>query len=331
MSKWYDKKGNNSDVVLASRVRLARNLANAPFPWRMSDEIRKSTVKKLYATLKSSSHAGEFDLINLGDCPREKAASYAERLLISPALVKQAGTFLLSGDEGVSVMLCEEDHIRINSFAAGQNLDAAFERANDIDDMFLQALPIAYSKTLGFLTASPMNVGTGLKASFILHLPALREGGALYRLSAMVAKLGLNLRELYPDALGDLFVLSNQVSLGISEKSALDNVSAICDQLVRQERAAREELRKDYAFEDKLYRNYGVLQSARILKNDEFISGLSLVRLGAALGCFDTDLATLDHMLFSLQNSGIACDAGYAAGDAVCDKIRAEIVRERLG
>ncbi len=330
MSRWYENEGNNSDVVLFSRVRLARNLADSPFPNRMSDDIRKSVTKKLYATLKSSQYANEFDLINLAELGTTKAVSYAEKYLASPDLVKKGGSFMLSKNEDVSVMLCEEDHIKINAFAAGQSMEEAYEKANNIDDMFLSSLKIAYSEKLGFLTASPINLGTGLKASFVLHLPALRRQNALYKLSSMVSKLGLNLRELYKNAAGDLYILSNQVSLGISEKSAIDNISTICEQIVQQEREARKELAESYEFEDKLYRNLGVLKSARILKTDEFLNSLSLVRLGIAMKYFDISYSTVGDMLYSLQNATLASDTGKELSDSTLHKLRAEIVREKL-
>ncbi|MBE6720261.1 MAG: ATP--guanido phosphotransferase [Ruminococcaceae bacterium] len=330
MSRWYENEGKNSDVVLYSKVRLARNLADSPFPSRMSDEIRKNVTKKLYATLKNSSHANEFELVNLSDCTPSKAVSYAEKHLASPELVKKGGSLMLSNKEDVSVMLCEEDHIKINSFAAGQDLESAYEKANDIDDVFLSSLKIAYSDRLGFLTASPINLGTGLKASFILHLPALSQQRAIYKLSSMVGKLGLNLRELYKNGTGDLYVLSNQVSLGISEKSAIDNVTAICEQIVNQERSARKELAENFEFEDKVYRNLGVLKTARILKTDEFLNGLSLVRLGIALGYFDLPYSTVGDMLYTLQNATLAADTGKELSDETLDKLRAQIVREKL-
>ena len=230
-SKWYQFEGSNSDVVLYSKIRLARNLADAPFPERMSPELRKSISKKLYAAIKSSSLANEYDMVSLAELKPEKAASFCERQLISKEHLKnrETASFMLSKNEDVSIMLCEEDHIRINAFEAGQNLDAAYKKADEIDDVFISSLKLAFSQKLGFLTASPINLGTGLKASFALHLPALKNNNAIYKLSSMVGKLGLSLRELYKDGEGDIYILSNQVSLGISEKSAIDNVNASND------------------------------------------------------------------------------------------------------
>lgn len=332
MSKWYQGNGNNSDVVLYSKVRLARNLADSPFPNRMNKDMRKAVSKKIYATVKSSSLANEFDLINLADASKAKSVSYVEKQLISPQMAKNSAlaSFMLSKDENVSIMLCEEDHIKINSFSAGQSLDVAFEKANMLDDIFIKGLKLAYNDKLGFLTASPINLGTGLKASFALHLPALVEKDAIYKLISMVGKLGLSLRELYPNGEGDIYLLSNQISLGISEKSSIDNVNAICDQIVKQERAAREELKENDKFEDKIYRTLGILKSARILDQSEFINDLSLVRLGVSLGYFDIDYEIIGDMLYGLQNAGLIDSAQTDLNERGCAKLRAQIVREKL-
>ena len=331
-SKWYQCNGNNSDVVLYSKVRVARNLADAPFPERMSAELRKSVSKKLYAAIKSSSLANEFDLINLYDLKPAKAASYCERQLISKEHLKnkETASFMLSKNEDVSIMLCEEDHIRINAFEQGQNLETAYKKADEIDDIFINSVKLAYSERLGFLTASPINLGTGLKASFALHLPALRNNNSIYRLSSMVGKLGLSLRELYKGGAGDIYILSNQVSLGISEKSAIDNVNAICEQIVKQERAARESLKENIEFEDRIYRTLGILKTARRLDNDEFLNNLSLLRLGVSLGYFDVDYEIIGEMLFDLQNASLINSAEAELSQPMCEKLRAQIIREKL-
>ena len=331
-SKWYQCDGNNSDVVLFSKIRLARNLADAPFPERMSAEVRKSVSKKLYAAIKSSALANEYDMINLADLKNAKATSYCERQLISKEHLKnkELASFMLSKNEDVSIMLCEEDHIRINSFAGGQNLDAAYKKADEIDDIFISSLKLAYSDKLGFLTASPINLGTGLRASFALHLPALRQNNSIYKLSSMVGKLGLSLREMFKGGAGDIYILSNQVSLGISEKSAIDNVNAICDQIVKQERAAREALGENIEFEDKIFRNLGILKTARRLDSEEFLNSLSLLRLGVSLGYFDVDYKTIGEMLFSLQNASLIDSAEAELTQSMCDTLRAQIIREKL-
>ena len=332
MSVWYQGEGKNSDVVLYSKIRLARNLADFPFPSRMSDEIRKSVTKKLYATVKNSDLANEYDVINLYDLSNEQAASYMEKQLISREFLrnKAKSSFILSKAEDVSVMLCEEDHIRINSFAAGQNLEEAYEKADRLDDLFIGSFKLAYSDKLGFLTASPVNLGTGMKASYYLHLPALKKEGALRRIALSVSKLGLTLNELYRGGAGDIYVLSNQVTLGISEKSAIENLSSICDRIVKQEKEARENLKEDFDLEDKIYRTLGIMKEARKLETDEFLGFISMLRLGISLGYLDLDYEATDGLMHNLFNASIAAFAGKELDETTCAKARAQIVRDKL-
>lgn len=332
MAKWYQSEGNNADVVLYSGIRLSRNLADTPFPSRMSGEIRKNISKKIYAAVKSSPLAGEFDMINLAELTDAQAASYAEKRLISKDFLKlkSKASFMLSKQEDLSVMLCEEDHIQITSYAPGESLQEAYQKADKLDDVFIHTLKLAFSDRLGFLTASPINLGTGMHASYVLHLPALKQAGALYRLSSMVSKLGLSLRELFRGGSGDLYVLANQVTLGISEQAAIDNITAICEQIVKQERAEREAMKDGYDFEDKIYRAMGVLQSARRLDSKEFLAMLSLVRLGAALGYLAIDYKTIGELLYTLQNASLVASADKELTEEECAKLRAQLIREKL-
>ena len=332
MSIWYQGEGNCSDVVLYSKIRLARNLADAPFPSRMSDDIRKNVTKKIYATVKSSPFANEFDVINLADVSNAKAASYNEKQLISREFLrnKAKSSFLLSKNEDVSVMLCEEDHISINAFSSGKSLEEAYEKADRLDDLFINSFKLAYSEKLGFLTASPANIGTAMEASYVLHLPALAGEDAIYRITAMVGKLGLTLREMNKNAAGDIFVLSNQVTLGISEKSAIDNLSSICDRIVNQEREARESLKEDLNTEDKIYRTLGIMKTARKLETDEFFNCLSVLRLGISLGILDIEYKTIGDFYYNLQDASIVAYANKELDDVTCAKARAEVIRNKL-
>lgn len=332
MDKWYHHNGNNSDVVLYSKIRLARNIADTTFPSRMSKELKRSVSKRIWATIKSSKFANEFDLVNLADVSDACALSYAEKNLIYPSFAqnKENSSFMLSKDENASIMLCEEDHIRINSFVAGQDLNKAYKTANELDDVFIDSLNIAFDDRLGFLTSSPINLGTGLKATLVLHLPALAKRDAIYKLSSMVGKLGLTLREMYKDGAGDIYLLSNQVSLGLSEQSAIDNINAICDQIVKQERSARETLKDSFEFEDKAYRTLGILKMARILDTTEFLNCLSMVRLGVSLGYFDIDYSDIGDMLYTLQDATLLYSSNADLSKGTLAKLRAKLVREHL-
>ncbi|MDD6728457.1 MAG: ATP--guanido phosphotransferase [Eubacteriales bacterium] len=330
MNKWYCSQGNNSDVVLSSKIRLARNLADAPFPCKMSNEVRKSVCKKIFAAVKNSDIAGEFDMIDMSQTDDLKRISLAEKGVISPEFAKQKmfSSVLVSKDESTSVMLCEEDHIRLTVMSAGQDLENAYKKADEIDDIFIKNLKIAFSERLGFLTSNPMNLGTGLKASLVLHLPAISQKGMMPSLSAMVGKLGFTVKPLFGS--NDFFELSNRISLGITEKSAIENLNAICDQIVKQERAFRQELSEYDDFQDKIYRAMGTLKMARKLSTKEFYDLISLVRLGVSMGSFDESYENIGNMLYSLGTATIMSGAEERMTVDEADKLRAQYVREQL-
>lgn len=331
MSKWYMSQGNNSDVVTASKIRLARNLADAPFPCKMSNEIRKSVCKKIFAAVKNSPLAGEFDMLDMTSLDDLKKISLAEQGVISPQFARQDkyGATMLSKDESTSVMLCEEDHIRITVMQSGQDLTEAYKKADALDDILIKNLKIAFSDRLGFLNSNPMNLGTGLKASLVLHLPAIERKGMIPSLSAMVGKLGFSIKPLFGSN-GAFYELSNRISLGITEKSALDNLDSICNQIVKQERAFRDELVQYDDFTDELYRAMGTLKMARKLSTEEFYSLISLVRLGVCMGLFDVDYEKIGNMIHSLGTATVMSGSQEHMTVSECDKLRAQYVRENL-
>lgn len=329
MAKWYNGGGADNDVVLFSKIRLARNLSDTPFKSRMSREIKKNTVKKLYASVKNSDIAGDFNIVDLSAQSAVKAVSYAEKQLISPEFAKEKGVFLLSSDESVSVMLCEEDHIRITAFAGGLATEKAYESADKTDNVFINNLPIAFDERLGFLTASPINLGTGLKVSVALHLPAIKSNGGMPRLASMVGKLGLSLRSLYSEK-GAFYLLSNQISMGITEKAAIDNINAVAAQIIRQERNLRDVMKNSEIWEDKLYRSMGTLKMARRLDFSEFIELISDVRLGISLGFFDEDLFDVDFLIHNLADGTVLSDNDSEDSPELSSKIRAEVIRNKL-
>ncbi|MDE6722637.1 MAG: ATP--guanido phosphotransferase [Eubacterium sp.] len=329
MAKWYNGGGADNDVVLFSKVRLARNLNDTPFKNRMSREIKKNTVKKLYASVKNSDIAGDFNIIDLSVLSPVKAVSYAEKQLISTDFAKEQGTFLLSADESSSIMLCGEDHIRIHVFSGGFSTEQAYSIADKIDNVFIHNLPIAFDERLGFLTASPINLGTGLKVSVALHLPAIQANGGISRLASMVGKLGLSLRSLYSEK-GAFYLLSNQISMGITEKAAIDNINAVASQIIRQERNLRDVMKNSEAWEDKLYRSMGTLKMARRLDFGEFIELISDVRLGISLGFFDEDMFNADYLIHNLADGTVLSDNESEDTPEISSKIRAEIIRKKL-
>lgn len=331
MAKWYISQGNNSDVVISSRIRLARNLEDAPFPTRMNSEIKKSVIKKIFAVIKNSKMAGEFNLVDMDSLTDAQVLSLVEKQLITRRFYDNCknSALLLSNDESVSIMLCEDDHIRLQVMQSGQDLQTAYAKADKIDDIFAAHLHIAYDENLGFLTSCPTDLGTGMKASVLLHLPALAAKGQLAKLSAMVNKLGLSLKPAYSDK-GAFFYLSNQVTLGITEQNAIENLNAICDQIVKQERSAREELKGFDEFEDRIFRALGTLKMARKLSADEFFTMISLVRLGVSLGYFVIPYEVISSLIIGVQRGNLTMRANANLGREERDKLRAGITREEL-
>ncbi len=239
----------------------------------------------------------------------------------------------MSENEDISIMLCEEDHIRLQVMKSGLALKEAYELADKIDTEINQSLKYAFDEKLGYLTQCPTNLGTGMRASVMLHLPALTAKGQIGSLASTVSKLGLTIRGAYGEgmsAMGDLYQLSNQVSLGISEKSAIDNLKTITLQLAAQERAARADAAKSVETEDAVFRAYGILKSARILSTKEFMSLISKVRFGAVCGMINTDLKTINELMVSMQPATINAFVGKTLTLDERDVERAKIVRERL-
>lgn len=335
MNNWYNSQGNNSDVVISSKIRLARNLDGVPFPCRMSDELRKSVCRRLFAAVQNSSLAGEFDFLEIDRLSDVKKISLAEKGIISPRMAGQekSGAVLVSKDEGISVMLCEEDHIRLCSVTAGQSLNQAYKKADELDNIFINSAKIAFSKRLGFLTSNPMHLGTGMRASFLLHLPAISEKGVMPALRSMVSKLGFSIRPVFGES--GFYELANDISLGITEQGAIDNINAICDQIIRQERSCREDMMNYGEFEDKLFRAMGTLKMARRLTAKEFYSLISLARLGIAMNIFGNNekenLDNIGNMLHSLGNASVIADSDETLTEEDANRLRAQCIREQLG
>lgn len=332
MSKWYIGEGDHNDIVISTRIRIARNLADYPFPVRLDNKSKIEVNEKIRDALDGKENLTYTELKTL---TRSQTVSLAERHLISPEFASNsdARALLMSDNEDISIMLCEEDHIRIQVMKSGLALKEAYELADKIDTEINQSLKYAFDEKLGYLTQCPTNLGTGMRASVMLHLPALTAKGQIGSLASTVSKLGLTIRGAYGEgmsAMGDLYQLSNQVSLGISEKSAIDNLKTITLQLAAQERAAREETSKSIETEDAVFRAYGILKSARILSTKEFMSLISKVRLGAVLGMIKTDLKTINELMVSMQPATINAFVGKTLSLEERDVERAKIVRERL-
>lgn len=338
MSKWYLQSGVDSDCVISTRVRLARNLTDFPFPDHMTVEQKREVSRQVHDALMQSNSpiAKEFDFLDMEQCPPAQAVSMVERHLVSPEFIRdcEGRALLMTHDESVSIMLCEEDHLRIQVMKPGLDLKGAFELADRIDSLLDERLSYAFDDRLGYLTQCPTNLGTGMRASVMLHLPALQERGAIGQLANTVSKLGLTIRGFYgegSDPQGALYQLSNQVTLGISESAALQNLHGIAQQVITQERTARKALVADPRVEDRIFRSYGVLSTARLLSSQELMTLLSNVRLGIAekLLC-SISLDTIAELMIEGQPGNLTVLAKEDLSPDQRDAFRAKFVREHL-
>ena len=331
-NKWYRSTGREGDVVISTRVRLARNLPRVPFPACMNTEQKRQAAEAIQKALPE----GIFRIVDMHALPHITALSLVERHLISPEFSKgeEGSVLCLSEDEGVSLMINEEDHLRIQVMQAGLDLDQAYQTADELDTALDSRLHFAFDDRLGYLTQCPTNLGTGMRASLMLHLPALQEGGAIQQLANTVSKLGLTIRGLYGEGSkpeGAIYQLSNQVTLGISESAAIENLKGIAAQIIREERAGREELCRNPHFEDRIWRSLGILRTARLLRGDEFMSLISNLRVGVSLNMIEgIPLDLISGLIGDAQPATIMAASGKEMEPAERDAARAALVRARL-
>ena len=269
-AKWYEKAGSCGDVVVSTRVRLARNLKQYPFPARASASQREAVERQVKDALLSGNSilSKEFRFVPLENTTQEEAVSLVERHIVSPEFIadRRGKAVLISADESISIMVNEEDHLRIQVLREGFSLKEAAETADRIDTLLSENLDFAFDPELGYLTQCPTNLGTGLRASVMLHLPGLTESGAMPRIASNLSKLGLTIRGTYGEgskSIGALYQLSNQITLGLSENEAIENLRSITVQLMEEERKARAQMSEEIAWQDKIDRAAGVLKRDR--------------------------------------------------------------------
>ena len=333
--KWYQKTGADNDVVISTRIRLARDLAHLPFPSRMTAEQREDVIDRVFGAFPEDGPCA-FEFHRMDEYTPRSLLAMVERHLISREFARntEGEALLVTADEGVSIMVGEEDHLRIQVMRAGFDLDSAWQEATCWDDYLDNRLHFAFDERLGYLTQCPTNLGTGMRASVMLHLPALQEKGIVQQLAVTVSKLGLTIRGIYGEGSkpeGALYQLSNQVTLGITEQEAIDNLRGIVSQIVREERTCRNAMRENPSVEDRVFRSLGILQNARLLTGSEFMSYASQVRMGIALGMIDVlTLEVLDGLLIDAGAGAVMEAAGEELDPAQRDIRRARLVRERL-
>lgn len=289
MVNWYLQNGKDSDVVISSRVRLVRNLNGFKFLSKCSKEEQEKILEKLKEIVPSLGYGLKY--LKLEDLDDITKLSLVEKHLISPEFVMNNNAkkgIIVNDEENICIMLNEDDHIKLQVFSSGQELENLMNLAIELDEKIGEILDYSYSKNFGYLATSPINIGTGMKASVIVHLPALTYTENLSKVLRVVNNFGMSVKGLYGEGTqnqGDLYLISNNQTIGVTEKEIIANVKNIADKVIDKERTARKFLGKNsLKLEDKVYRSYGVLTYATKLSSDECKKLLSDVKLGVDLG-----------------------------------------------
>ena len=286
---WYLQNGKESDVVISSRIRLARNVKGTNFVNSSKKEDLEKVLNKIESITGKIGYNLKFiRLKNIDDLTK---MCLIEKHIISPDFALNnidVGALLINEEENICIMINEEDHIRIQVFSSGLDLEYLLDLINEIDSSMSSLIPYAFSDKYGYLTACPTNVGTGMRASVMVHLPGLKQSGNVNKVLEVINNFGMNIRGIYGEGTntkGDLYQISNKQSIGIQEKEIINNMKVIVEKIIEQERTARKMLAKNSInLEDKVNRAYGLLLNCRKISSEECEKLLSYVKLGTDLG-----------------------------------------------
>lgn len=340
MGAWYIERGPEGDVVISSRVRLARNFGKYPFPFRMDKEQEKKVLDEATDVVLNGNSAisKDFDFVDIQKLSPVERQVMVEKHLVSPQLAegKRNCGALISRDEKISIMINEEDHLRIQCMFPGFQLDKAWDLCDKVDTLLEERIDMAFDKSYGYLTCCPTNIGTGIRASAMLHLPALMMTGYIRSILEACSKMSIAVRGLYgenTEASGNMFQISNQVTLGQGEEEIIASITKTTSHIIEQERMLRAELYKQnpYRFEDKVFRALGTLRFSRILSSEEAMKLLSDVRLGVDMGIIkNISGETLNEIVLISQPANLQQNFNNQMGPDERDIRRADIIREKL-
>ena len=330
-----DAEKSRNGIVLSSRVRLARNLKDLFFRPKMTAEMADECIDRVLNVLKAE--PDEYRYYPMRGIDAVQREALVEEHRISPDLFRQddRGAALISSGGQVVIMVNEEDHLRIQAFAEGLALEDAAERAFQVEDSLQRQLVFAFDDQLGYLTACPTNTGTGMRASVMLHLPMLTAKKQMGQVTQLAAKLGLTMRGMYgegSEALGSVYQLSNQVTLGKTEHELVEAVTAVAGQIAGMEQVLREKAVREEAveFEDRIMRAEGILLYARLVDMKEFYPLWSSLRLGAAMNRVKVSVGQCDRILREAHRAHLIRAAGKELTEAELRRARADMIRREL-
>lgn len=335
--KWYETAGTASDVVLSTRVRLARNVASYPFPARMTPAQAKELVARAHDAVNASALGASFTRHDFDLLSEAKRGMFVEQHAASKEFAN--GTLpralLLSDDEHISIMVGEEDHLRIQVMGAGLCIDECLSDAEKIDLLMDEALPYAFDERRGYLTSCPTNLGCGLRLSVMLHLPALTESGSIRSIIAQASKLGFAVRGIYGEgtqAEGAIYQLSNALSLGRTESETAARLKDVTMRIIEAERKLRAKIAETNRMylENRVYRALGILANARMMSSQEAVRLLSDLRMGAGT-VEPVSTVIIDRLLSEIRPYHVLQTADVSSKDPMArDIARAALLRKRL-
>ncbi len=335
---WLSGSGEDSLVVLSTRVRLARNVAGCKYPTTADSETRARIVGYFDSVITRSDLLAQGQYHKAGDISNLDRDFLVERHLISPVFLNGDGakTVYIDPKERVSVMVNEEDHLRIQALSSGLDAKKSCDLAMQYEAEIGRYLEYDYDKDFGYLTACPTNAGTGMRASILIHLPGLVLTRDIDRVISRITRGGLIVRGFYgegSDVLGNLFQVSNQNTLGLTENDIINHITAVAKDIIEEEAQARQRLLDEAAdmIEDKIWRAFGILKHARVLTSEEVMNLLSAVRLGHAMEIIDfLDIALINEILLLSQPAHLQKYYGSEMDPNHRDFVRAQMVREKL-
>ena len=340
MSKNFKEKDPESDIVISSRVRMARNIESVSFPHYLDKEEAKNVIDRVYDTITKGHLCiqNEFKLIKMDEIDLIERSNYVEKHLISPALAKNVsgGAFLINNEETISIMINEEDHIRIQCLYPGLQLERCFDMADKIDDLLEEGIVYAFDEQLGYLACCPTNIGTGVRTSVMLHLPALSLTGYINGVISTAGKIGLAVRGIFGEGteyLGDIYQISNQITLGMSEEEIINNLKDVSLQIIQNERIAWVRFldSKGIELEVRVFRSYGTLKNARLLSSKEAMQLISDVKLGVNLKLIDgISTERLNELITMIQPGYLQKHFKSQLTGVERDIKRAQLVRENI-
>ena len=341
LSLWMKGGSKTDEIVLSSRIRLARNLADSPFPPRATKNELFEVVEQLrpLAGILSRAENSDYDFVELTQMMPPEREILVEKHIISPQHVQEAEqrAIIVRADAAVSIMINEEDHLRLQVMKGGFDLDGAMKEADIIDDNIEDFCKIAFNEQLGFLTSCPTNIGTALRASVMMHLPALTMAGHIARVVSFASKTGLAVRGLYgegTEAVGNIFQISNQVTLGLSEEEIIENLKSVVKEIVDKEKYARELLVSDAqnALADRVWRSFGILRYSREISGREALTKLSEVRLGIDLGIIPFNRPEIFNELLIKTRPNVLkkMAKNYELSKEEINRVRSDVIRKEF-